>query len=75
MLLTPPPVMTIGGVAATVQAAALIDPGEWQLNVVVPQVPAGEQPVTISYGGATEAVSTYLAIESNQDFGRALHFG
>jgi uncharacterized protein (TIGR03437 family) len=65
-LLSPPPSITIGGVAATVQAAALIYPGEWQLNVVVPaQAAAGEQPITISYAGAASPVSTYLAIGSN----------
>jgi uncharacterized protein (TIGR03437 family) len=62
--LTPPPVVTIGGVAASV-VAALIYPGEWQLNVVVPQVPAGEPPITLSYGGAAALMPTYLAIGSN----------
>ncbi len=64
-LLTTPPVVTIAGVTATVEAAALIYPGEWQLNVVIPQVASGEQPITISYGGATSSVSTYIAIGSN----------
>ena len=57
--------MTIAGVAATVQAAALIYPGEWQLNVVIPQVASGEQPITINYGGAKSPVSTYIAVGSN----------
>ncbi len=64
--LVPSPTVTIGGVAATVQFAGLIYPGEWQLNVVVPTVSAGEQPITITYGGATSSsVSTYIAIGSN----------
>ncbi len=63
-LLTPPPVITIAGVPATV-AAALIYPGEWQLNVTIPPVTSGEQPITLSYGGASESVATYLAVGSN----------
>jgi N-acyl-D-amino-acid deacylase len=64
-LMTPPPVVMIGNSVATVQAAALIYPGEWQLNVKVPQVAAGEQPVTISYGGATSPAGIYLAVGGN----------
>ena len=60
--LTPLPSVTIGGVAATVQFAGLTYTGEWQLNVVVPQVSAGEQSITIGYGGATATVPTYLPI-------------
>lgn len=59
------PTVTIGGKTAQVAFAGLIYPGEWQLNVVVPQVAAGEQPVTISYGGASSPVQTYVAIGSN----------
>jgi uncharacterized protein (TIGR03437 family) len=64
-LLTVLPAVTIGGLSAKVQAAALIYPGEWQLNVEVPQVAAGEQPITISYGGATSSVPTYLSVGGN----------
>jgi N-acyl-D-amino-acid deacylase len=64
-LLTPPPAVTIGGLPATVQAAALIYPGEWQLNVVVPKAAPGEQAITLSYGGATSPVATYLAVGGN----------
>jgi uncharacterized protein (TIGR03437 family) len=64
-VVVPPPTLTIGGVPAPVSFAGLVYPGEWQLNVLVPQVSAGEQPITISYGGATPTVSTYLAIASN----------
>jgi uncharacterized protein (TIGR03437 family) len=60
--LTPLPAVTVGGQAATVSYAGLVAVGEWQLNVVVPQVAAGELPITISYGGASAAVTTYLAV-------------
>jgi uncharacterized protein (TIGR03437 family) len=56
------PVVTIGGMAATVQFAGLTYVGEWQLNVVVPEVSTGEQPVTISYGGSTSTVLAYLPV-------------
>jgi hypothetical protein len=52
--LTVLPTMTaisVGGVPAAVQFSGLIYPGEWQLNVVVPQVSAGEQPITLGYAG------------------------
>lgn len=62
--LSPLPVVTIGGVQAKVAFAGLVYPGEWQLNVVVPQVAAGEQPITVSWGGATSAVATYLPISN-----------
>jgi uncharacterized protein (TIGR03437 family) len=56
------PVITIGGIAAQVQFAGLTYPGEWQLNVVVPPVSAGEQLISLSYGGVTATVPTYLAV-------------
>ncbi|HEY2014807.1 MAG TPA: serine hydrolase [Bryobacteraceae bacterium] len=58
--------VTIGGVPATVQFSGLVYPGEWQLNVVVPQVAAGPQPITISSGSATSAVAAVLAVAAPQ---------
>jgi uncharacterized protein (TIGR03437 family) len=58
----PLPVISIGAVAAQVRFAGLTYPGEWQLNVVVPQVSAGEQPITISFGGVAATLPTYLAV-------------
>lgn len=60
--LATPPAVTIGGANATVSFAGLVYPGEWQLNVVVPQVAAGDQLITIGSGGAASTVSTYLAV-------------
>jgi len=46
------PVIKIGGVAAMVQFAGLVAPGEFQFNVVVPATtPNGDQSVTATYGG------------------------
>jgi uncharacterized protein (TIGR03437 family) len=35
-ILSPMPVITIGGIAATVTFAGLVAPGEFQFNVIVP---------------------------------------
>jgi uncharacterized protein (TIGR03437 family) len=50
--LSPLPAIKIGGVAATVQFAGLVGPGEFQFNVVIPASLAnGDQPITATYGG------------------------
>ena len=49
-ILSPLPVIKIGGVAATVQFAGLVAPGEFQFNVVVPSSLAnGDQTITATY--------------------------
>jgi uncharacterized protein (TIGR03437 family) len=55
--LSPLPVITIGGVAATVQFAGLVAPGQFQFNVVVPPaITDGDQSITAAYnGGATQS--------------------
>ena len=58
-MLSPLPVVTIGGAIATVQFAGLVAPGEFQFNVVVPKsLSDGDQPIEATYGG----VSTQGAI-------------
>lgn len=42
------PNITIGGVPATVQYSGLIGPGLYQMNVVVPKVPSGDQLIVAS---------------------------
>ena len=56
-MLSPLPVVKIGGVAATVQFAGLVAPGEFQFNVVVPaSLNNGDQSITaISGGGSTQS--------------------
>ena len=41
----------IGGVDASVLAAALVAPGQFQVNFTVPQLPPGEYPITVSSSG------------------------
>jgi uncharacterized protein (TIGR03437 family) len=61
--LLPPPVIKIGGVAATVTFAGLVAPGEFQFNVVVPSsLTNGDQPVAATYNGLTTQAGTLLTV-------------
>jgi len=64
-VLTPPPAVTIGGVAAMVQFAGLVGPGEFQFNVVVPAgLGNGDQPITATYNGASTQAGTLLTVHN-----------
>jgi uncharacterized protein (TIGR03437 family) len=64
-VLTPGPVVTIGGVAATVQFAGLVAPGEFQFNVVVPaKLGNGDQAIIATYNGASTQAGTLLTIQN-----------
>jgi uncharacterized protein (TIGR03437 family) len=63
-LLSPMPVITIGGMTATVTFAGLVAPGEFQFNVVVPPSLAnGDQPVTAMYNGLTTQAGTLITVQ------------
>jgi uncharacterized protein (TIGR03437 family) len=63
-ILSPLPVVTIGGIAAAVTFAGLVAPGEFQFNVVVPAAtPDGNQPVTATYNGASTQAGTVIAVQ------------
>ena len=63
--LSPLPVVSIGGLAATVQFAGLVAPGEFQFNVVVPSpLVDGDQPITATYDGFTAQPGTLLTIQN-----------
>jgi len=62
--LSPLPVVKIGGVAATLQFAGLVAPGEFQFNVIVPaSLPDGDQPIAATYNGMTSQPGTLLTIQ------------
>jgi len=62
--LAPPPVIKIGGVAATVQFAGLVAVGQYQFNVVVPSLaPDGDQTITATYSGLSTQAGTLIAIQ------------
>jgi len=56
------PAVKIGGMAATVQFAGLVFPGEYQLNVVVPAGLNGDVPITATYNGQTTQGGTMITI-------------
>ena len=62
--LSPLPVISIGGVPATVTFAGLIAPGEFQFNVVVPPSLAnGDQPTMAMYNGLTTQAGTLITVQ------------
>jgi uncharacterized protein (TIGR03437 family) len=59
------PAIQIGGVAAEVQFAGLVAPGEFQFNVVIPPSLAnGDQSVTAAYGGGSTQPGTSIRIHN-----------
>jgi uncharacterized protein (TIGR03437 family) len=63
--LSPFPEVNIGGVAAIVQFAGLVAPGEFQLNVVVPSsLTNGDQSIIATYGGLSTQPSTLITIRN-----------
>jgi uncharacterized protein (TIGR03437 family) len=61
--LSPLPSITIGGVAANVQYAALVSPGLFQFNVVVPASLAnGDQPITATYNGFSTQAGCLITV-------------
>jgi uncharacterized protein (TIGR03437 family) len=64
-VLSPLPIVRIGGVPAAVQFAGLVAPGEFQFNVVVPSSLAnGDQSVTVTYGGQTTQAGTLITVQN-----------
>jgi uncharacterized protein (TIGR03437 family) len=63
--LSPLPVVKIGGVAATVQFAGLVAPGEFQFNLVVPaSLPNGDLSITATYGGVSTQSGALITIHN-----------
>jgi uncharacterized protein (TIGR03437 family) len=62
--LSPLPVIRIGGVAATVNFAGLVAPGQFQFNVVLPaSLGNGDQPITATYSGLTTQAGTLITVQ------------
>lgn len=62
--LSPLPVISIGGVNATVAFAGLIGPGEFQFNVVVPaSLSSGDKSITATYNGLTTQPGAMLTVQ------------
>jgi uncharacterized protein (TIGR03437 family) len=56
------PVVTIGGVTAQATQVFLTGAGLFQINVTVPNVPAGNQPISVTYGGITSPTNVLIPI-------------
>ena len=62
--LSPLPVVTIGGLNATVQFAGLVFPGQFQFNVTVPSnAPDGDLPIVATYGGSKTQAGTSITVQ------------
>jgi uncharacterized protein (TIGR03437 family) len=57
--------VTIGGVAATVQFAGIVGPGLYQVNVYVPQLATGDQPILATIGGASSQTGISIPVLSS----------
>jgi uncharacterized protein (TIGR03437 family) len=53
----------IGGMNATVTFAGLVEPGTYQLNVTVPNLPNGDAAVTATIGGVTTQSGVSITIQ------------
>lgn len=56
--------VTIGGVAATVQFAGIVTPGVYQINVFVPQLPDGDQPILATIAAASSQTGLSIPIRN-----------
>jgi uncharacterized protein (TIGR03437 family) len=57
------PLVTIGGVAAKVAFAGIVETGLYQINVVVPSAGSGDQPVLATIGGLTTPGNVAITLQ------------
>jgi uncharacterized protein (TIGR03437 family) len=58
------PAVSIGGVSAVVNAANLVEAGLYQLNVTIPQVPTGDQPLQAQIAGFQSIGGVFVTCQS-----------
>ncbi len=69
------PVITIGGIAAAVQFAGLVAPGQFQFNVVVPpNAPSGDNAVVATYNGSEASPVALLTVQGDSPAPAAVTF-
>ena len=56
--------VTVGGVPATVQYAGLVFAGEYQVNLVMPQLPDGEHALLATIGGVTSQTGILIPVKN-----------
>ncbi len=57
--------VTIGGVAATVQYAGIVEPGVYQIDLMVPQLDDGDQPILATIAGASSQAGLFIPIKNS----------
>ena len=57
--------VTVGGVAATVQYAGLVSPGEYQINLTVPSLQNGDQLIVATIGGFASQAGLLLPVQNS----------
>jgi uncharacterized protein (TIGR03437 family) len=57
------PLVTIGGVTATVSFAGIVEAGLFQLNVIVPSAGSGDQLLQASIGGVTTPSNVFITLQ------------
>jgi len=62
-VLANPVQVTIGGAAATVVYAGLVEPGLYQLNVTVPNLPNGDAAVVATIGGVSTQTGVSVTVQ------------
>ncbi len=55
--------VTIGGMAATVVYAGLVESGTYQLNVTLPNLPNGDAPIVAIIGGVTTQTGVSITVQ------------
>jgi uncharacterized protein (TIGR03437 family) len=55
--------VTIGGIAASVVYAGLVEPGTYQLNVTVPNLPSGDAPVVATIDGVSTQTGVSITVQ------------
>jgi uncharacterized protein (TIGR03437 family) len=58
-----PVTVRIGGLVAITQFTGIVSPGEYQFNIVVPDVPDGDNVVSIAIGGGFSQSNPFLTIQ------------
>ena len=61
--LATPVTVTIGGITVVPQYAGIVGPGLYQFNVLVPNVPNGDNSVSIGIGGSFSQPNVFLTVQ------------
>jgi uncharacterized protein (TIGR03437 family) len=60
--LSDPVTVQIAGITVTPKFVGLVSPGEYQLNVTIPNLPVGDATLVVNVGGQTTQTGAYLSI-------------